>query len=59
MSGAQYWTIIYQYQIIFCGDFWSLQCVKLTVATSPMATENYPVATYFVLPGAILGDQLP
>jgi len=36
-----------------------LQCVKLTVATSPMATENYPLATYFVLPGAILGDQLP
>ena len=37
-----------------------VQCVKLTVATSPMATENYPLATYFVLPGAvILGDQLP
>jgi len=35
------------------------QCVKLTVATSPMATENYPLATYFVFPGAILGDQLP
>ena len=36
-----------------------LQCVKLTVATLPMATENYPLATYFVIPGAILGDQLP
>ena len=33
-----------------------LQCVKLTVATSPMVTENYPLVTYFVLPGAILGD---
>ena len=36
-----------------------IQCVKLTVATSPMATENYPLATYFILPSAILGDQLP
>ena len=38
----------------------SIQCVKLTVTTSPMVTENYPLATYmyFVLPGAILGNQL-
>jgi len=31
------------------------QCVKLTVTTSPLATKNCPPATYFEIPGAILG----
>lgn len=61
MTGAVYTNttektkiyIIYMNQSIYA------QFVKLTVTTLPMATKNYPLETYFVLPGIILGDQLP
>ena len=36
----------------------STQCVKLTVTTLQKATQNYPLASYFVLPGAILDNSL-
>jgi len=51
--------VLILFQSYLLKEWNSTQCVKLTVATSPMATENYPLATYFVLTGAILGDQLP
>ena len=43
------------YQICPTNDH-GVQCVKLTVVMSPLATKNCPPATYFELPGAILGD---
>ena len=33
------------------------QCVKLTLARSPMATIYHHLVTYFSFPGAILGDK--
>ena len=39
-------------------DFVGDQCVKLTLARSPMATTYYHLATYVSFPSAILGDKV-
>ena len=37
----------------------SNQCVKLTLARSPMVTIYRHLVTYFLLPSTILGDKAP